>query len=195
MAIVTVLLPFVIAIAAQLFADEAKAWLPWLTQRIVSLAVHLLPLDQRERYGEEWPGHIDEIPGDIGRVLVAIGFVFAGLAISPDSSEQDRADASVERPVRARGMKYIPGRSNFGLLPEPEGRSLAFVISSSVNTAILATLLLAGMAAKPVVLGAPMPVIFFGVADLTPHNEAGHSAAVSAAPRQTARYILIDGQP
>ena len=48
-------------------------------------------------------------------------------------------------------MKYSPGRTNFGLLPEPEGRSLSFVISSSLNTAILITLLLAGMMAKHVI--------------------------------------------
>lgn len=48
-------------------------------------------------------------------------------------------------------MKYSPGRTNFGLLPEPEGRSLSFVISSSLNVAILITLLLAGMMAKHVI--------------------------------------------
>ena len=48
-------------------------------------------------------------------------------------------------------MKYSPGRTNFGLLPEPEGRSLSFVISSTLNTAVLVTLLLAGMMAKHVI--------------------------------------------
>jgi TonB family protein len=48
-------------------------------------------------------------------------------------------------------MKYSPGRTNFGLLPEPEGRSLSFVISSSLNAAILITCLLAGMMAKHVI--------------------------------------------
>ncbi len=48
-------------------------------------------------------------------------------------------------------MKYSPGRMNFGLLPEPEGRSLSFVISSSLNMAILITILLAGLMAKHVI--------------------------------------------
>lgn len=48
-------------------------------------------------------------------------------------------------------MNYSPGRTNFGLLPEPEGRSLSFVISSSLNMAILVTLLLVGMMAKHVI--------------------------------------------
>lgn len=48
-------------------------------------------------------------------------------------------------------VNYSPGRTNFGLLPEPEGRSVSFVISSTVNTAILVTLLLVGMMAKHVI--------------------------------------------
>ncbi|MFZ0338039.1 MAG: TonB family protein [Terracidiphilus sp.] len=48
-------------------------------------------------------------------------------------------------------MKYSPGQMNFGLLPEPEGRSLSFVISSSLNMAILVTILLAGLMAKHVI--------------------------------------------
>jgi len=45
----------------------------------------------------------------------------------------------------------IPGGINFGLLPEPEGRSVSFFISSTLNTAVLLTLILAGMMAKQVI--------------------------------------------
>lgn len=48
-------------------------------------------------------------------------------------------------------MKYSPGRTNFGLLPEPEGRSLSFVISSTVNTAIMLTIIIVGLTAKHVI--------------------------------------------
>lgn len=48
-------------------------------------------------------------------------------------------------------MKYSPGRSTFGLLPEPERSPVSFVISSTVNTAILVTLILSGMMAKHVI--------------------------------------------
>ncbi len=110
MAIVTALLSFASVIAAKLSADEIKAWLPWLVQRIVALAAHILPEDQRERYGEEWSGHIGEIPGDIGRLLVAIGFVFAGLAISLDPREQTQVEASAGSPDRVGRSTYSPGR-------------------------------------------------------------------------------------
>jgi len=47
-------------------------------------------------------------------------------------------------------MNYSPGRT-FGLLPEPEGSSVSFVISSVVNTAVLVALIAAGMMAKNVI--------------------------------------------
>ncbi|MGD0346020.1 MAG: TonB family protein [Terracidiphilus sp.] len=48
-------------------------------------------------------------------------------------------------------MKYSPGQSTFGLLPEPEGKPVSFVISSIVNTTILVTLILTSMMAKHVI--------------------------------------------
>ncbi|MGA9062802.1 MAG: energy transducer TonB [Terracidiphilus sp.] len=47
-------------------------------------------------------------------------------------------------------MTYSPGRTNFGLLPEPEGRPIAFVMSWGINLAVLATVLIVGMTAKRV---------------------------------------------
>ena len=47
--------------------------------------------------------------------------------------------------------RYSPGQTHFGLLPEPEGRLSSFVISSTVNMAILVTLVATGMMAKHVI--------------------------------------------
>ncbi len=47
-------------------------------------------------------------------------------------------------------MTYSPGRTNFGLLPEPEGRSVSFITSSLVNLTILGVILYVGMTAKHV---------------------------------------------
>jgi TonB family protein len=49
-------------------------------------------------------------------------------------------------------MTYSPGRTNFGLLPEPEGRSASFITSASINMAILAIILIVGMTAKRVLV-------------------------------------------
>lgn len=48
---------------------------------------------------------------------------------------------------------YTPERTNypFGLLPEPEGRALPFVVSSSVNLLIATAIIVIGMTAKHVI--------------------------------------------
>jgi TonB family protein len=48
-------------------------------------------------------------------------------------------------------MNYTPGRTNFGLLPEPEGRSVSFITSAVVNGLILALILIIGMTARQVI--------------------------------------------
>jgi len=48
-------------------------------------------------------------------------------------------------------VSYSPGRTNFGLLPEPEGRSVGFLTSSLVNLTILGVVLYVGMTAKQVI--------------------------------------------
>jgi TonB family protein len=47
-------------------------------------------------------------------------------------------------------MSGYPGRSTFGLLPEPEGRSAPFVTSATVNVIILGLVIYVGMTAKRV---------------------------------------------
>ena len=47
-------------------------------------------------------------------------------------------------------MSGHPGRTNFGLLPEPEGRSAPFVTSATVNVIILSLAIYIGMTAKHV---------------------------------------------
>lgn len=49
-------------------------------------------------------------------------------------------------------MTYSPGRMNFGLLPEPEGRTASFVTSACINGTILAIILIIGMTARHVLV-------------------------------------------
>lgn len=49
-------------------------------------------------------------------------------------------------------MTYSPGRTNFGLLPEPEGRTASFVTSACINATILAIILIVGMTARHVMV-------------------------------------------
>jgi TonB family protein len=48
-------------------------------------------------------------------------------------------------------MSGYPGRGNFGLLPEPEGRSAPFITSATVNVIILGLMIYVGMTAKRVI--------------------------------------------
>ncbi len=47
-------------------------------------------------------------------------------------------------------MTYSPIRTNFGLLPEPEGRSSSFITSAFINMTILVLILIVSMTAKHV---------------------------------------------
>jgi division/cell wall cluster transcriptional repressor MraZ len=84
---------------ARLLADEFKAWSPKLTGFVVRFAVGRLPKQQRERYSEEWSAHINDIPGEVGKLCAATGFVWASWI---------RAE-SIERPhVDRKGRIKVP---------------------------------------------------------------------------------------
>lgn len=60
-----------------IFCFEAKAWAPRIIARLVAIAVSRVPSSLRDRLHEEWTAHIDEIPGVVGRLAAAVGFMFA----------------------------------------------------------------------------------------------------------------------
>jgi|HubBroStandDraft_3_1064219.scaffolds.fasta_scaffold389708_1 hypothetical protein len=74
---------FLAAILGKLCADEVRAWLPWIALRITQIAVRTLPENQRERYDEEWRGHLNEVHGALTKLVVACGFLCAALKASP----------------------------------------------------------------------------------------------------------------
>jgi hypothetical protein len=71
-------LGIVAAFLAKWVADEAKAWLPWCARRFFDLSVGLLPASERERFSEEWCGHIESFPGS---GFASAQFVWAALEI------------------------------------------------------------------------------------------------------------------
>jgi hypothetical protein len=60
------------AVSRQL-ADEFKAWTPWVTKLLIRRAVRKLPDEQKDRYEEEWLSHVNEIPGEVGKLVAAFG--------------------------------------------------------------------------------------------------------------------------
>ena len=51
-------------------------------------------------------------------------------------------------------MEYSPGRTNFGLLPEPERSVVSFAASMGINVLILAALVIVGAMARQVIVRA-----------------------------------------
>jgi uncharacterized protein involved in exopolysaccharide biosynthesis len=76
----------------RLSGDKLKAWMPWFTDELLRIAIRRLPDAGRERFSEEWASHLDEVSGQISKVLVALGCVSAGrqMALSLKSAEPVR---------------------------------------------------------------------------------------------------------
>lgn len=73
---------FIVALLGRLCAEEVKAWLPSVAERITTWAVRCLPKDLRERYSEEWRSHLSDVPGSLTKVWVACGFLSAATQTS-----------------------------------------------------------------------------------------------------------------
>jgi hypothetical protein len=58
--------------------------------------------DQRERYKEEWQSHIDEIPGDICKIVIALGFVPASKMMSSETANKRPRIINAECHIGAR---------------------------------------------------------------------------------------------
>ncbi len=80
-----------LAALVTVLADEFKAWLPWIAGRMTRRAVSGLPKHLQSRYSEEWHSHLAEVPGVIGKLVAAVGFLRASpkmVDIASDQSSQ-----------------------------------------------------------------------------------------------------------
>jgi len=77
------------AVLSSLAAAEIKAWSPWVIRRLIKFAAGRLPEDKRERFEEEWQSHVNDVPGQVGKLVVAIGFLKAayGVALTARTDE------------------------------------------------------------------------------------------------------------
>lgn len=66
-----VLVLLIVPALSRQLSDELKAWVPWLIKRLIRPAVRRLPDDQQEDIAAAWNDHINEVPVDIGKVVVA----------------------------------------------------------------------------------------------------------------------------
>jgi hypothetical protein len=97
---------------ARQLVDELKAWTPWIIKRLIGLSVARLPGNRRERFEEEWKSHINDIPGDVGKIIVALGFLVAAMKIAA----MDRAPQARIHLRRLLQRSFAPTIGAVGLI-------------------------------------------------------------------------------
>jgi hypothetical protein len=83
LAVIGVVFTIFMSAAGKLAADECKAWAPRLTEWLIARSVTRLPEDQRDRYGEEWRSHINDIPGELSKIFWAVRYFSAARSVLP----------------------------------------------------------------------------------------------------------------
>src|SRR5437868_13604989 len=102
------------AALSQQLTDEFKAWTPKLVELLIRRAVRGSPAENQDRLNEEWHAHTDEIPGQIGKLFVAIGFVIASVEIPRRASRKAKRRSA--RTVS--NYERETGRVELACLPE-----------------------------------------------------------------------------
>ena len=122
----TVLLTLLLAIVGRFMADEVKAWTGWLHKKLRLMAVAKLPLKCRERYDEEWESGLEEIPGEIFKLIYSVGLIGAALGIR--SAAAKSATDSRATVIRAKRLFDFAVASFFLSFALPLFLFIAFAI-------------------------------------------------------------------
>ena len=136
------------AAISQQLVDEFKAWTPRLTRTLLMIAARIAPTSAKERHAEEWLSHLEEIPGQIGKILAAMGFIGAGFWIQLESGSWKEQATETLKNVRNQAIMYAffasillriwlrRGLVGIGIL-----RDKPVVIPPELNQAVLVILL------------------------------------------------------
>lgn len=94
------LIDFLLGLLAGTFGKQAgrefEAWAPRIAKAITSYAACKLDPADRDRYEEEWLAHLHDTPGEIGKIVVALGFL---LATRQMLNKQALLEAFLERAI------------------------------------------------------------------------------------------------
>ena len=84
------------AALSRVLAEEFAAWAPSINRALIRAAVGRLPENLRERSQEEWQSHLYEVPGNIGKILSALGFVVAARRVASSTRRGHQTNALSE---------------------------------------------------------------------------------------------------
>ncbi len=75
-----------LGILGKLIGTEIEAWVPVIARRLIERAILQLPAPQQERFREEWFSHLEECPGNLGKLTHSIGCVYGACVIAATQS-------------------------------------------------------------------------------------------------------------
>src|SRR6266851_8947551 len=82
MGFIVAVLGILAAVLSRQLTDEFKAWTPSIIKHLVNRAVRRLPEEERSRFEEEWLAHVNELPGEVAKIIAALGFLSAARRMS-----------------------------------------------------------------------------------------------------------------
>ena len=129
------------AVLSRLAVSELEAWSPLIIRTLIKLGVARLPEKLRERYEEEWQGHVDETPGLVGKIAHAAGCVLAARkmarierhTIEVESWRRTIVQLQELQSLMATATNAVNATHNFindVVRPVPNGESLASNVAS-----------------------------------------------------------------
>ena len=78
----TVVLTLLVATVSKVLADEAKDLMIWLPAKLIRWASRQFLLESRARIEEEWLAHCNDLPGNLARLLHALGCVWVAFKLT-----------------------------------------------------------------------------------------------------------------
>ena len=127
----TTILFFVAGIIGNLIASEAYDWLQRIAEWLIKRAVARLPVDEQDRYREEWLSHLEEYPGKFSKLLHANGCYIAigklNIELRKPRSQRVSSWPSVYFFVTVALVGfYLPSRNGFERLAFDFAPSISF---------------------------------------------------------------------
>jgi len=76
-AIIATIGALAVGVFGRLLGEDLRSWVQWAPSRLLERALRKLPENERERFREEFHADLASWPGDISKLLRAIGFLHA----------------------------------------------------------------------------------------------------------------------